>query len=369
MAINYQNRLETLQNSLENQNIDVAMITSPANVFYYTGFNSDPHERFMGLIADNRNQEYTLFVPALDEEVAADESIVKQVVPISDEENPFKKLKDTLGENITSFGLEMKSVSMYQHNQLVTHFPEASYVDIQPSINAQRLRKSESEMGYVQQAVYIIEKVLAEGIKKVKIGMTELELTAELEYLMKKFGAEGPSFSTTVLSGEKSALPHGSPGDRPFQKGDFLLIDMGVIKDGYCSDITRTFIIGEAADKQKEIYDIVLKSNQAGVNSVEAGAPVKTFDIEARKVINSHGYGDYFNNRVGHGLGIEVHEEPSIHEKNEGLAEQGMVFTIEPGIYIPGFGGVRVEDEVYINKSGKVKVLTSFPRELQILGV
>src|SRR5699024_3222074 len=141
------------------------------------------------------------------------------------------------------------------------------------------------------------------------------------EYLMKKLGAVGPSFSTIVLAGEKSALPHGTPGDRKLQNGDFLLIDFGVIiEEGYCSDITRTFIIGEASEKQKEIYDIVLKSNQAGVNSVKEGVPLKTFDIEARNVIDENGYGDFFNNRVGHGLGIEVHEEPSIHGNNEQVA-------------------------------------------------
>lgn len=184
---------------------------------------------------------------------------------------------------------------------------------------------------------------------------------------MRKFGADGPSFSTIVLTGEKAALPHGSPGERKIQKGDYLLIDFGVIKDGYCSDITRTFIIGEASEKQKEIYDIVLRSNEAGINAIQAGVPVKTFDIEARNVINNSGFGEYFNNRVGHGLGIEVHEEPSIHENNEQIAEAGLVFTIEPGIYIPDVGGVRIEDIVYINEDGNAEVLSSFPKQLQIL--
>ncbi|WP_106497805.1 M24 family metallopeptidase [Lentibacillus sp. Marseille-P4043] len=368
MNIDFKSRLKTLQNNLIKSNIDVAMITSPANVFYYTGFNSDPHERFMALILDCRNQEFTLFVPALDKEIADSESIVKNIIPISDEENPYDKLKDELGDKINHFGLEMKFVSMIQHQHLITAFPEATYKDIQPFINAQRLKKSKDELVYVQKAVDIIENVLAEGIKKVKIGMTELDLTAELEYLMKKFGAEGPSFSTIVLSGEKAALPHGTPGNRSFQKGDFLLIDMGVqISDGYCSDITRTFIIGEATDKQKEIYEIVLKSNQAGINAVKEGVPLKTFDIEARNVIKESGYGDYFNNRVGHGLGIEVHEEPSVHENNNQTAEKGLLFTIEPGIYIPDFGGVRIEDEIYINENGEREVLTSFPKDLQIL--
>ncbi|WP_188454753.1 M24 family metallopeptidase [Virgibacillus oceani] len=368
MNIDYQARLTTLQNNLIENNIDIAMITSQANVFYYTGFNSDPHERFMALIVDNRNQEHTLFVPALDKEIADNASFVKNIIPISDEENPYVKLKDKLGETISHFGLEMKSVSMFQHNQLQAVFPKATYKDIQPFINKQKLKKSRHEIVHLQKAVDIIENVLADGIKKVQVGMTETELAAELEYLMKKFGAAGPSFSTIVLAGEKAALPHGTPGDRPIQKGDFLLIDFGVFtNEGYCSDTTRTFIIGEATEKQKEIYNIVLQSNQAGIKAVKAGVPLKTFDIKARNVIKENGYGNYFNNRVGHGLGIEVHEEPSIHENNDQIAENGLLFTIEPGIYIPNYGGVRIEDEVYINENGEAEVLTSFPKELQIL--
>lgn len=368
MTIDYQSRLNVLLESLDQSKLDLAIVTSPASVFYFTGFNSDPHERFMALIADNRNKEFTLFVPALDKEIAAADSSVKKVIPISDEESPFSKLETAFGTDIKRIGLEMNIVSMLRHNQLQATFPDASYEDITLDINKLRLNKSRDEVNQLQEAVDIIENVLAEGIKKVHIGMTESELAAELDYLMKKFGAAGPSFSTTVLAGEKAALPHGAPGDRAFKKGDFLLIDFGVLtKGGYCSDITRTFIIGEATDKQKEIYNIVLQSNQAGLNAVKAGVPLKTFDIEARNVINRNGYGDYFNNRIGHGLGIEVHEEPSIHENNDQIAEKGLFFTIEPGIYIPDYGGVRIEDEVYINEDGQAEVLTSFPRELQIL--
>lgn len=363
----YEDRLQALQRYLKEENIDVAMITSPANVFYYTGFMCEPHERFMALLVDSRTNDLSLFVPALDEEAATNDSSVTHIIPISDEESPFVKLKHQLGEHIGNFGLEMKAVSIFEYHNLRNAYPYASYVDVQPFINLQRMKKSNSQVGFVNKAIEIIEKVLAEGIKKVEIGMSELELTAELEYLMRKFGADGPSFSTIVLSGEKSALPHGTPGNRTFQKGDFLLIDFGVMKDGYCSDITRTFIIGEASEKQKEIYDIVLQSNNAGINAIKSGVPVKTFDREARNVINTKGYGDYFNNRVGHGLGIEVHEEPSIHENNDQIAETGLLFTIEPGIYIPGFGGVRIEDDVYINEKGNVEVLTSFPKNLQVI--
>src|SRR5690625_2356230 len=197
--------------------------------------------------------------------------------------------------------------------------------------------------------------------------MRETEFTAELEYLMRIFGADGPSFSTIVLSGEKSALPHGTPGDRKFKKGDFLLIDFGVIKDGYCSDITRTFAVNSVTDRQKELYNIVLQSNEAGINAVKSGVPLKTFDIAARKIIEDKGYGGFYNNRVGHGIGIEIHEEPSVHGQNESIATEGIVFTIEPGIYIPNDIGIRIEDTVYINEQGEVEVLSSFPKQLQII--
>lgn len=367
MSTVYQTRREKLANYLSEQEIEVAMITSPANVFYYSGFNAEPHERFMSLIVDTREEKTILFVPALDKSAADAVSDVATIIGISDEEEPFEVVSNAIAGNTERFSVEKKAFNLFRYDSLLTFFPEASVVDIQPFTNELRMKKSAEEIKLLQNAADIIERVLAEGIKNVKVGMTELELTADLETLMRKFGADGPSFSTIVLSGDKAALPHGSPGNRQFQKGDFLLIDMGVIKDGYCSDTTRTFVIGEPTEKQQEIYDIVLKSNQAGIDAVKTGVPLNTFDIAAREVIANEGYVEYFNNRVGHGLGIEVHEEPSIHSNNEDIAKEGLVFTIEPGIYIPEYGGVRIEDTVYINENGETEVLTSFPRELQSL--
>lgn len=368
MAIDYEKRLKTLKNHFKEEGMSIGLVTTPASVFYYTGFNSDPHERFMGLVWSAEKDGYTLFVPALDKDIAAGDSVVGDIVPISDEEDPFAVIKEKLGNVSGQMGLEMKVISMHEHERLQEMFPDLTYVDIQAAIDKQRLRKSREEVDFMQDAVDIIEKVLDEGLKKVHVGMTEAELTAELEYLMKMFGAEGPSFPTIVLSGEKSALPHGVPGERKLQHGDFLLIDFGVAThDGYCSDTTRTFIIGEASEKQKEIYNIVREANEAGITAVKAGKAVKEFDIAARKVIDDSGYGDYFTSRVGHGLGIELHEGPSVNGNNEQIAESGLLFTIEPGIYIPEFGGVRIEDEVYINEEGEAEVLTSFPKVLQIL--
>lgn len=364
MSTIYATRRETLMRELHEQNIDLAFITDPANVFYYSGFFSDPHERFLSLVLDRRQNAVVLFTPALDKSAAASASDVTKIVPISDEQLPFDVVAETLDANATTIAVEKKAFNLFRFDELRGAFPNAQVVDIQPFTNTLRMNKSTDEIEFLQQATDIIEKVLEEGVKSVKVGMTELELTAHLETLMRTYGADGPSFTTIVLSGEKAALPHGTPGNRQIQQGDFLLIDMGVKKDGYCSDTTRTFIIGEPTEEQQKIYDIVRASNEAGIQAVKAGVPLKEFDISARQVIEDAGYGEYFNNRVGHGLGIDVHEEPSIHQNNEALATKGLVFTIEPGIYIPNWGGVRIEDTVYINEQGEAQVLTSFTKEL-----
>ncbi|MGK7376346.1 M24 family metallopeptidase [Planococcus sp. 1R117A] len=361
----FKQRRTSLKNHLREIGLDAAMITSPAGIFYYSGFNSDPHERFMGLVVGA--DDTFLFVPLLDKEAALQATDIAHLITISDEQSPFEVVRSHLGESLAKIGIEAKALSYDRYCSLTKKFPGLEVQDVQHFVSSQRLKKSAEEITHIKKAIEIIEQVLEEGIKKVKVGITESELAGELEFLMRKFGAEGPSFSTIVLFGERAALPHGQPGDRVLQEGDYILIDMGVINNGYCSDITRTFICGSASKEQRTIYGTVLQSNQAGIAAVKPDAALKTVDAQARNVISELGYGDYFNNRVGHGLGIEVHEEPSVHEKNEELITSGMVFTIEPGIYIPGKGGVRIEDIVYINPENEIEVLTSFPRELRVL--
>ena len=203
----YKSRRTKLEDYLLEQKIDIAMITSPANVFYYTGFKSDPHERFMSLIIDMREKKTILFVPSLDHSAASAASDIEIIIPISDEEIPFAVVSNELGSNVKVFGVEKKSLNLFRYDSLMAFFPETSVVDIQPFNNILRMRKSSEEIKVMQNAVNIIEKVLAEGVKKVKVGMTELDLTAEFETLMRKFGADGPSFTTIVLSGEKAAPP------------------------------------------------------------------------------------------------------------------------------------------------------------------
>lgn len=362
----YEQRLQALTEHLQLHGYRGAMIHDPANVFYYTGFNSDPHERFMALVIDVVKEERVFFVPALDRDAAEEASTIRPVVPISDDQLPFEVVSEHMPTLSGKFGIENRAVNVERYLLLKETFP-LELVDVQPFINEKRMQKSAEEIEALKEALRIIEKVLEDGIQQVKIGMTESELVGILEQLMRQHGADGPSFSTIVLSGPKSALPHGSPGDRAFESGDYLLIDFGVMKNGYCSDITRTFIIGEASDRQREIYETVRASNEAGMSAVREKERFQTFDEAARRVIDEAGYGQYFNNRVGHGIGIELHEEPSVHGNNEQRAKVGNVFTIEPGIYIQGEGGVRIEDTVTVGEDGEVEILSSFPRELQIL--
>jgi len=361
----YQQRRTKLMKELQSQHVQDVLLFDPATIFYLTGFLSEPHERFMALFMSSEKDSEHLFVPALDEDAAKKDADISSILPISDDENPYDIFKNTVNQLSNRLGIEGKVLKYNDVIHLQQLFPPIQFTDIQPELSKQRMKKSPEEIQDLLTAIHLIEKVLEEGITLIKPGMTEIEVTAELEYLMRKFGADGPSFSTIVLTGENAALPHGVPGETKIEEGDFLLIDFGVIKNGYCSDITRTFAIGDVSQQHRDLYQIVLESTNAGIEAVKSGVPLKDIDQAARDVIEKSGYGKYFNNRIGHGLGIEVHEEPSVHGANEASATEGMVFTIEPGIYIPGDVGIRIEDNVYINEEGNVEVLTSFPKTLQ----
>lgn len=174
------------------------------------------------------------------------------------------------------------------------------------------------------------------------------------------------SFDTMVLTGKNGALPHGTPGETKIKKGDLVLFDLGVVHKGYCSDITRTVAFGDISDEQKKIYDTVLEAQIAAVEKVKAGVKASEIDLTARNIIRDAGFGDYFPHRLGHGLGASVHEFPSITETNSMELQENMVFTIEPGIYVPGVAGVRIEDDLVVTKDG-VQVLTEFPKTLQVI--
>ncbi|RXT09116.1 aminopeptidase P family protein [Ammoniphilus sp. CFH 90114] len=357
-------RIKRTLSYLEEQKLDVAMITSPTNIYYLTGFYCDPLERFMALVFDVEKGIVQLFVPSIDLESAAKATGMDGLTPISDMDQPYTILKNWVGRSISQLGVEKKMMSLFQAERLKECFSDVRFVDVEEFITSMRLIKSSEDIQIVRRAIEVIEKVLQHGVSKVVPGVTELEITAELEYQMKVLGADRPAFETILLSGPQSALPHGRPGQRKIQSGEFLLFDLGVFVDGYCSDITRTFVVGEASEEQKSMYDAVLQGNLRGIEAVQAGKSFGEVDRAAREYIESAGYGQYFIHRLGHGLGLDVHEAPSIHGQNEMTMQPGMLFTIEPGVYISGVGGIRIEDDVFIGEDGKANVLTTYPKHL-----
>ncbi|CAM3750101.1 Xaa-Pro peptidase family protein [Cohnella lubricantis] len=353
---------------LKENGIDTALITAPSNIYYLTGFLSNPHERFLALLLDARSEEETLFVPALDAEAAAQAGVTARMVPLSDTDDAYARLQQEASGRIASIGVEKGYMTLDRAERIADAFPGVRTADLTSFIDSLKVRKTEEEIAKVRLAIDTVEKVVEHAASHAVVGMTELELTAELEYQMKRFGADKPSFESIVLTGRRSALPHGVPEAVPIAAGDYLLIDIGVKVQGYCSDITRTFLMGEGTEEQERIYETVLAANQAGISAAKLGHPIAAVDRAAREVIASAGYGEYFTHRVGHGFGMDIHEYPSLHGNNENPLEPGMLFTIEPGIYVPEIGGVRIEDDIYLREDGTAEVLTTYPKWLIRLG-
>lgn len=360
-------RQRRLAEKLQDIKSDIAIIQSPVHIFYYTDVKIDPHERFFLFVYDCRHTTSYLFVPELDYEKAEKRAKVDVIIPIADTDDGYSIVKETLPTNINSLAIEKDTMTVQQLEQVQTHFDTTRIKSIEAFIKNERLYKSESEIKKIKKAIEITERGLDYITEFVKIGMTEIEIKQELELYVYMIGADAMAFDTLVLSGENSSLPHGVSGSREIKLGDFLLFDFGVVIDGYRSDITRTFIVGEGTTKQREVYKIVKEANERAIRAAKIAKPIKEIDQAARSYIEAVSFGDFFIHRTGHGLGLEVHEQPSIHGHNKTLLKEGMLFTVEPGIYIPNLGGVRIEDNVYINEFGETEILTTFTKELMFI--
>lgn len=355
-----------LEQNMKQSGIDTLLITDPKHVYYLTGFLSDPHERFLGAVLQSGNEPFML-VPALDEEAARAASDITDIITHQDTDNPYQILATKLKGKIGTIGLEKDNLSMTRYESVQEALSFSASFDVGPWLRELRMHKSAEEVGKLRHAISLIEQVLQEALKQVKEGVSENELVAEVEYQIRKLGADGPSFDSMVLFGENAALPHGIPGKRLLQRGDLVMFDIGVYADGYASDITRTFAYGEITEEQTRIYNTVLAANEAAIAQIRPGISFGSIDKAARDLITEAGYGEYFLHRLGHGLGIDVHEFPSVHGMNDLLMSAGNVFTVEPGIYVPRVAGVRIEDDVLVTESG-VEVLTTFPKQLTFIG-
>ncbi|WP_226036864.1 M24 family metallopeptidase [Aquibacillus saliphilus] len=364
-----QERLETMTAWMNEKNIEVSFLNSVENVYYLSNFYTDPHERLMGIFIFRQDQP--LFIlPAMEVGQLQDSGWQYEIIGYSDHENPWELIQSSLKKrNLTkveTVAIEQEVLSYGRSKEISSLFPEAKLVSVEDKLNEMRVVKDTNEINIIRRAATMADFGVKTGIDALVEGITEMEVLAKIEYELKKKGIREMSFSTMVLFGEKSGDPHGNPGDRKLKPGDMVLFDLGVVLDGYCSDITRTVAFKSISDKQKEIYNTVLKAEVASLEKSKPGTRIGDLDTVAREIISDAGYSDYFPHRIGHGMGINVHEFPSMNHLNDGVLKEGMVYTIEPGIYIPGMGGVRIEDDVLVTADG-FETLTKFPKELQII--
>ena len=280
----------------------------------------------------------------------------------------FQSAFRAAGIEAAKVGVEPIRLRLLELRLLEKAAPKASFVSAEENLAALRKFKDEGEVAMMRTAVNIAQRGLQATLPVIKAGVTEREIAAELMVQLLHAGGEPEyAFSPIVSGGPNSANPHASPSDRPLQRGDLLVIDWGTSYKGYISDLTRTFAIGQVEPEFLEIARIVAESNAAGRATAGPGIAAGMVDKAARDVIEKAGYGAYFTSRTGHGIGMEVHEEPYIRAGNPLILQPGMAFTIEPGIYLPGRNGVRVEDDVVITKDG-LDCLSDLPRELRVLG-
>ncbi|MBQ3076213.1 MAG: aminopeptidase P family protein [Clostridia bacterium] len=254
---------------------------------------------------------------------------------------------------------EDREMTVSQWNRFRERYPAPDYLSLQDRIEKMRQIKREEEIAKIRAAQTLAEAAYDYILPRLEVGRTELQIAAELEYFMKREGASGPSFDTICVSGSRSSLPHGTPTDAPLEKNVFITMDFGCKLDGYASDMTRTVCLGKADEEMKRVYETVLSAQLCAMKEIRGDVSGKEVDRAARDVIADAGYGDFFGHSLGHGLGLKVHEAPSFSPSFEGTVPAGVVMSVEPGIYLPGKFGVRIEDLVVVRKDGFENLNTS----------
>ena len=358
-------RLQELCQQQETYGLDYVALMPGASLRYLTALNLLLLERPIVFFFPREGQPAAI-VPTLEvRRVEADLPFEAEFFVYSDEEGhqpAFERACRALDLAGKRLGVEFLNMRVLEMKQLEQHAPGCQVLDAGRVLSELRKTKDAEEIAYMRQAIRITEQALQEVANLVQPGRTDSEITAELKIAFLRAGAQGMSFEPIVGVGPDSALAHGTPRGRVIKPGDLVIIDCGVAYEGYAADITRTFAVESIAPQWERVYEIVKEANAAGRAAVRPGASAQEVDRAARQVIAQAGYGEYFTHRTGHGLGLEVHEPPYIVEGNEELLQPGMTFTVEPGIYLPGQGGVRIEDDVLVTHQG-AETLTTFPRD------
>ena len=355
------NNIKRIQEKLVEKELDAVLVTDEKNQRYACGFPFTD-----GLVFVSRDSAY-LITDSRYIEAAEKASGDCCKVQLYDREKPlFALLKAAIAETgAKKIGAEEKKLSYNDYSAYENRLG-MKLLPAQSVFEELRQSKNEEELAAMREAQAISEAALDEVLYIIKPGMTEREVAAELVYRMLRHGSEGNSFDPIVVTGKKTSMPHGVPGDEIIRDGDFVTMDFGSLKHGYCSDMTRTVAVGHVTDEMRNIYDTVLKAQLAGIAAAKAGVPGRDIDGAARKVIADAGYGQYFGHGFGHSLGLDIHEAPNANPRGETPMPVGAVVSAEPGIYIPGKYGVRIEDVVIIREGG-CEIITKAPKQLIIL--
>lgn len=349
------------------QNADIAYFSNFESVHYLTGFGSDPLERVLALVVFPDKDPF-IFAPALEVEVVKATGWPYDVYGYQDHEDAFKIIADNIKKrntNPASWIIEKQSLTVDRFEAIHQYFPAAQFdADATEYMAKMRMVKTPAEIALLHQAGRDADFAMETGWKALAEGKSELQVAAELEYASKIRGVVGMSFDTLVQAGAHASDPHGATSDIKVAKNELVLFDLGTIYEGYISDTSRTVAFGKPSAKQLEVHQVVLEAELAAQDAAKPGITAAELDKVARDIITKAGYGEYFIHRLGHGMGMGEHEYPSIMEGNDLEIVPGMTFSIEPGIYIPGVVGVRIEDSVAITETG-AEPFTHTPKELQ----
>jgi Xaa-Pro dipeptidase len=366
-----QSRFDRLNASLRASGLDAVILNPGPTLTHLSGLRFHLMERPVVLLFAN-DQVPAIVLPELELQKVASLPYQLQVFPYpenpSEWYNAFRNAAQALNLDGKRIGVDPRQLRLLEFRHVKAGAPEADYPDASDVLSSLRLKKEEAEVEAMRRAVRIAQDALEATIPWIRMGMTEKELSSELVMQLLKHGADSEiPFAPIVSGGPNSANPHASPTERKLQAGDLLVIDWGATYDGYISDLTRTFAVGEVDEEYEKIHKIVQEANAAGRAAAQPGVPCANVDKAAREVIEKAGYGKYFTHRTGHGIGMEGHEEPYMRGDNMQVLEPGMAFTVEPGIYLPNRNGVRIEDNVVITEDG-TDVLSDMPREVRVVG-
>lgn len=351
------NIIEKVYEVMDALDCDAIMIANQYSMRYISGYCGDTG---IAVVTRTKNAIFTDFRYVYQAQAEAKEFEVIDIGQLGYAKRISTFLKS---QGVKRVAFDEEETSYVQYCKYQIEFGEIDLIPYSNQLNALRMVKTEEELEYIKEAEHIGDLVFIQILKEIKPGVTELEIAAKIEYLLKMNGAEGISFSPIVASGINSSMPHAVPSHKKIEYGDFVTMDFGCSYHGYCSDMTRTIVVGKASEKQKEIYATVLKAQQAVLDQVKAGMQGKAVDAIARNIINEAGYEGCFGHGLGHSVGLFIHESPRASMKAEEIVEENMTLTVEPGIYVKDFGGVRIEDLVVITKDGCVN-FTNSPKEL-----